>query len=130
MYNTHYLNLDIDSDTFDDDFDVGLLANHFDFVLKWTTGKKVILLDCILRENGNEFDMINQPILGSNGTIALPLGPHANANFRLSFRVYAAEAVPKIKAFLIDKTAQVKVRTNPTNTPKTLKKKDLWSARL
>lgn len=131
MSTKYFASLDIDSSSFEKELENSLSGNNYLFLLKWIRGKKIILLDCSVKVGDYTYDIIKKPVLDSDGTISLNLGALQNSNFKIQFRVYAVEPIPKMKAFVIDLTNQRKIKTTPTgNGTKKLIKKELWDAKM
>ncbi len=132
MNNTkHFASVNIASNDFEEQLESTLLSDNYAFVLKWTRGKKIILLDISVRVDDFTYDIIDVPLLGNDGTISLDLGAISNSRFRVQFRVYAAEPIPKMKAFLINSTKRKRIRTRPAGEAfKTLKKKEIWDEKM
>lgn len=75
MINTkHFASVNIASKDFVQNFDDALLSDNYEFVLKWTRNKKIILLDISVIVDGFTYDVIEKPLLESDGTISLNLG--------------------------------------------------------
>ena len=132
MNNNYFLDIDIDSVAFEDEIEVGILSNRFSFVLKWTRAKKLVLLDIAMKKGTKVYDILPLPIRSQTGTITVDLGPHQDESFKLSFRVYAVDKIPKLKAFLINDSQRSVVRKNPSANGKfkTVEKREIWHARL
>lgn len=131
MITTELLSIDFESEDFEADIQNSFGLPHFSFLLRSSTGRKLYLLDAILKTNENEIDIVPQPISTSSGSIRIPLGHGSKPNFKIYFRVYAVQDVPKIRAFIIDDTNEKIVKASPAGTkPKSLKKKGLWRGSL
>lgn len=130
MQNNYLLDIDIDSEKFEEELEIGILANQFGLLIRWTSNTKITILDVAIKKGTVIRDLLTGPIVSQSGSVMIPLGPHEKPNFKVAFRVYAFQEVPKMKAFLVDDTLHQIVRRNPApaNKFKSLKKKQLWSS--
>lgn len=119
----------------DDDFvkeiENSLQMNHYSFLLRSTKGKKIALVDAVLKIGRKETDIVPEPISSSTGFIGIPLGNSPHTDFKIYFRVYAYQTIPKAQAFLINDTTKKIVRATPAgDKKKSLVKKELWDEKV
>ena len=131
MISTQLMSFDFETDDFEKDIENALALPHFSFLLRSSPGRKLYLLDAILKIGNKEIDIVPKPIGSSTGTILIPLGHSPEPKFKVYFRIYAVEAVPKLRAFIIDDTSKKIVRATAGGTKiKSLKKKELWQGKI
>ncbi|WP_299123337.1 hypothetical protein [uncultured Tenacibaculum sp.] len=131
MITKDFFSIDIEIDGFENELQNHLMANEYQFTLKWTQGKAIALLNASLQVGRKKINLLNQPYSDNDGTINIPLGLIEGNIIRVYFRVYAITTVPKMKAFLIDKTNRKIVKKNPaTSATKKLTKGEIWNSKV
>ena len=127
MITNTLMSFEFEDDDFEKEIENRLQMNHYSFLLRSTKGRKIALVDAVLKVGKKETDIVAEPISSKTGFIGIPLGNGSHTKFKIYFRVYAYEAIPKAQAFLINDTTKKIVRATPAGkNKKSLVKKQLW----
>jgi len=131
MISTQLFSINFESDDFEKEIETSLNSNRFSLLIRCTRGKKLFLLDAILKIGRKEIDIVPKPISVETGLIRISLGHIPASNFKVYFRMYSVEKVSKVKVFLIDDTNEKILKTTPSgNKTKELSTKELWKSQI